>query len=181
MRGWIDALVPESGQVWRALLVGLAGLVAITVEMAPVGTGPVALPSPDLLLLVLGVAVVRRPDCVPVPMVLALGLTRDMVGDMPVGLGALTLTAAIEILRARAPALARSSLVVEAITLASVTLAMLVAQILLMLIMLAQPPYIMALVRQWVLTLAFWPLAVFAIRGVMGIRTASGPVGARER
>ncbi|MEM9781248.1 MAG: hypothetical protein AAF899_02125 [Pseudomonadota bacterium] len=178
MGGLIDVLIPEAGQLWRAALIGLVALVALLLEAAPMGTGASALPSPDLMLLVLGVAVVRRPDCVPIPLVFTLGLARDLIGDMPVGLGALTLIAAIEILRMRAPALSRAALWLEGMTIAAVTLAMLAAQIVLMLIMLAQPPYLMDLVRQWVLTLAFWPLAVFVVRGVMGIRAAKTSAGA---
>ncbi|MEO1470044.1 MAG: hypothetical protein AAFV86_13390 [Pseudomonadota bacterium] len=166
----VEALVPEMASLWRAGVVAAVALAAIVIEAAPVGVAPTALPSPDLVLAVAAVAAVRRPDCMLIPMVFAVGLTRDLVTDVPTGLGALALVLAVEVVRARAAVLARGSLWGEWLFFAAVALGVAALQYLGTLIMLAQPPYVMAVVRQWVLTVACWPLALLVMRWAAGIR-----------
>ena len=85
---WLNAVV----------LIGF-GWLAILLELAPLGGRASATPSPDLLLCVSAFLVLRRPTSTPAGLVLILGLTRDLVGGDAVGLGALTLLGAVEVLR----------------------------------------------------------------------------------
>ncbi|MEM1346027.1 MAG: rod shape-determining protein MreD, partial [Pseudomonadota bacterium] len=86
----------------RALLLALAGLVAIAVEAAPLGLEPRALPSPDLLACLVACWAVRAPEAAALVLVFALGLVRDLLTDLPIGLGALTLVLLAEAMRLRA-------------------------------------------------------------------------------
>ena len=91
----------------------LAGLGAVLLEAAPAGIAPLSLPSPDLLFCLVAVWAVRAPEAAPILLVFALGLVRDFLTDLPPGLGALSLVAAGEALKARAGALARQPFAVE--------------------------------------------------------------------
>lgn len=164
------ALLPDAGTLWRIGLLALAGAAAILIETAPVGTAPRALPAPSLLFLAVGVVAVRRPEAVPVPVVLVLGLARDLIGDGPPGAGALALVLGTEVLRRLGPRLARGPLAREWAGVAAVALAAFALKYLLVLAVLAQPPYVMAVVRQWAITVAFWPLVFLALRWGLGFR-----------
>lgn len=154
----VDAVLPRPGALWRAGLLGLAGLAALVVEIAPISLSPYALPAPALVPLVVAAVALRRPEAAMVPVVLALGLTRDLVGDGPPGAGALALVLGSEALRRLSPGLARASFAREWATLGAVLFAMLALEYALVLAALAQPPYVMAVVRQGALSLAVWPL-----------------------
>ncbi|MEM6489330.1 MAG: rod shape-determining protein MreD [Pseudomonadota bacterium] len=180
MAGLGDALTPAPGTLWRVVLVLTLGLAAVLVEAAPVGLTPRGLPSPDLVFLVVAVVAVRRPDCVPILPVFALGLVRDLLTDLPTGLGALTLVLSAEVLRTQAAALARASLLREAAIIAVVCLVAMALQYVLTLAMLAQPPYVMAVVRQWLLTVLAWPLVLIVVRGIAGVRAETAD-GSRRR
>ncbi|MEM1278109.1 MAG: rod shape-determining protein MreD [Pseudomonadota bacterium] len=71
--------------------VGL-GFVAVSIEIAPVGLTASALPSPDLLFCLTAYCALRRPEAVPLLLVFAIGLMRDLLTDGPPGIGALILT-----------------------------------------------------------------------------------------
>ncbi|MEO0823198.1 MAG: rod shape-determining protein MreD, partial [Pseudomonadota bacterium] len=155
--------------------------VAVAVEAAPLGLAPGSVPSPDLLALTVAVMAVRRPDAVPTLLVFALGLMRDLLTDLPVGAGALGLVLLAEALKGESAAINRHSLLREWALVAAALFAMMAFQYILTLATLAQPPYIMAVVRQWALSVAAWP-AVFALmRGLFGIRAPSlAPAGPRQ-
>lgn len=115
---WLNAIV----------LIGF-GWLAILLELAPLGGRASATPSPDLLLCVAAFLVLRRPASTPASLVLILGLMRDLVGGDAVGLGALTLLGAVEVLRAYRERLLRRSFIYEVAAIAMATAAISVVQV----------------------------------------------------
>ncbi len=99
---WLNSLV----------LIGFAWM-AILIELTPLNEEASTMPAPDLLFCVAAFLVLRRPSATPAFLVVILGLTRDLLGGGPVGLGALALVAAIESLRALGEFLSRHNFLFE--------------------------------------------------------------------
>ncbi len=95
----------------RAAALAAAACVAIATELAPLSAiaWESAATTPDLLLCLLGAAALRRPAAAAPALVLALGLTRDLLAGGAVGAGALGLLLAAGVLRAAAEPLRRRS------------------------------------------------------------------------
>ncbi|MEM8791161.1 MAG: hypothetical protein AAGE80_06060 [Pseudomonadota bacterium] len=88
--------------ILRMLGFTLLGFVAISMEIAPLGLTANAMPSPDILFCLTAYCALRRPEAVPMLLVFALGLSRDLLTDAPPGAGALTLVlAAVFLMEAR--------------------------------------------------------------------------------
>ncbi|MEM6679752.1 MAG: hypothetical protein AAF675_17960 [Pseudomonadota bacterium] len=166
----MSTLLPRRRDLWSMTLLVTLALLAVAIETAPVGLHPRALPSPDIVAVLIAVLAVRRPRALAVPLVFALGLFRDLLGDGPVGAGTLSLVLLAEGLRQAASTLARGSLLREGLVVAGALAAMFLLQYLITLIIFSQPPYVMAVVRQWVLTVATWPLVLIMLRWGLGLR-----------
>ncbi|MEL6792966.1 MAG: rod shape-determining protein MreD [Pseudomonadota bacterium] len=115
---WLNALV----------LVGF-GWLAILIELAPLGARASATPSPELLLCVAAFLSLRRPNSTPSALILLLGLASDVISGGPVGLGALTLLAAVEALRANREWLLRHSVIYEVLAIAALAIVMNVVKV----------------------------------------------------
>lgn len=152
----------------------LAGLGAVLLEAAPAGIAPLSLPSPDLLFCLVAVWAVRAPEAAPILLVFALGLVRDFLTDLPPGLGALSLVAAGEALKARAGALARQPFAVEWLWVAAVATGMLALQWMGLLVSFLQPPYATLLAQQAAATVAAYPVAVLLAGRLLRGRTRGG-------
>ncbi len=159
-----------------ALMLAL-GLVAIFIEAAPLGLSAGAYPSPDILFCVVAYWSIRRPEAAALIAVFALGLARDLMTDAPVGAGVLTLVFASEFLKALGPGLSRRSFATEWLLLATVLALVIMAQWLIVLILLAHPPYLTDLGYQWLATMALYPALALVLRWLfrIGWRKA-GPV-----
>jgi len=153
----------------RILLLLLLGFFAISLEAAPMGLAADAWPSPDLLFLVVACFSARRPDATPLLAIASLGLVRDLVTDPPAGAGLLTLVLAAEFLKLVGPGLARRSFATEWALVASLLGLTLLAQWLVVLLLLAHPPYLVELMRQWAFSAALYPAVAFALRWLVGI------------
>ncbi|MEM9139248.1 MAG: rod shape-determining protein MreD [Pseudomonadota bacterium] len=151
-----------------ALMVSLA-LVAIFAEAAPLGLSPTAPPSPDLLMCVLVYWSIRRPGSTPLLAVIALGLIRDFLTDVPIGAGALSLVLVTEVFKAQRHKLQRSSFVVEWMALAAAAFAATALVWLLVTLTLAQPPYLISLFHQCLYTAMVYPLMVVVFRWLLRI------------
>ncbi|MEL6481511.1 MAG: rod shape-determining protein MreD [Pseudomonadota bacterium] len=178
MSAVVEVLVPSRGALLRMALLAIVATVAVALEAAPTGLHPYSLPSPDLLALAIAIFAVRRPDSVPILLVFALGLMRDLMTDLPVGIGTLTLVLYAEALRSVAPVLTRGSLLREWLAVAAALFGMMALQYVLVLLTFSQPPYFLTLGRQWALTAAAWPILFFLLRWGCGIRPA--PADGRE-
>ena len=112
----------------------------------------------------------RVPSAAPLLLVFALGLARDLLTDLPVGLGALALVFAAEWLKARRFGLARQPFVFEWLAVALAAAAMGMALWLAVALSLAKPPFLSMLAEHYGATLAVYPLTVFLCGWVFGIR-----------
>lgn len=154
----------STSRMLRLALVVILGLLAIFAEAAPLGHPARAIPSPDLLFIVVAFFAARRPGMLLALVAFALGLARDFLTDAPVGMGALTLFAAAEGFRALSPVLRRSSFAAEIAAVAALLAATLAVQWLAIVLTFMQPPAPVLLVRQWALTVALYPLVALALR-----------------
>jgi len=159
MGAWFQ---PQHVFATLAMLAG--GMVAIFVEAAPLGLPANAWPSPDLVFCVVAYWSLRRPVAAAILAVFALGLVRDLLTDLPVGLGALCLVAASEYLRILSPRLARRSFLTEWGVVASFLAAALLLQWMMVVVLLAHPPFLSDLGEQWVITMALYPLLAGVLR-----------------
>ena len=148
----------------RTALMLTLGLVAIFIEAAPLGLSADAYPSPDILFCVVAFWSTRRPEAAVLIAVFALGLIRDLMTDVPVGAGVLTLVLASEFLKALSQGLSRRSFAIEWLLLATVFALILLTQWLIVLILLAHPPYLADLGNQWFATMAFYPALALVLR-----------------
>lgn len=156
-------------------LLALLGTFAVLIEAAPLGFTPGARPSPDLLFCIVAYWAVRRPAATPLLLVLALGLLRDFLTDVPVGAGALSLAIAAEVLRALSDRIIRHSVVVEWVAYALVAAAMLLAQWAMVLVTLMQPPYLTEILTQWLFTALFIPMVALTLRWILRVGRTAPP------
>lgn len=163
-----------------ALLLAL-GLAAVFVEAAPLGLSADAFPSPDLLFIVVAYWSTRRPGAAPLLAIFALGLARDLLTDAPVGAGVLTLVFASEFLKTLGAGLSRRGFATEWLLLASVFAMVLLAQWLVVLILLAHPPYLIDLAYQWLLTMALYPVLAAVFRWLFRVGWRRIPVTGVQR
>jgi len=162
---------PIARVVRTVLLTVVAGL-AIALEAAPIGLSALALPSPDLVSCVVIVWVLRAPEAAPLILVFAIGVARDLLTDVPPGLGALSLVMAAELVRLRRATLVRRHFAFEWLWVGLALAAMMLLQWLGVLISLAQPPYLTDLAQVFVLTLALYPVVAVVCRWGLGLRPA---------
>ena len=86
--------------LYRALFVALAGTV-LFFQLLPFGAGPGAVPGPELTVCLVAAWVLRRPDYVPVWLLLPLLLVDDVLLMRPLGLWTLIVLLMSEYLRRR--------------------------------------------------------------------------------
>ncbi|MEO1491474.1 MAG: rod shape-determining protein MreD [Pseudomonadota bacterium] len=153
----------------RMMFMLILGVLALYIEMAPLGIGPGAHPSPDLVLCVVAYWAIRRPGSTPVLAVFVLGLMRDLISDVPVGAGALSLVLAAEVLKRWRRTLARSGFLREWIVVFGAALATTAFQWLLVMITLAQPPFLDQLLNQCLYTAMAYPVVAMLFRWVLRI------------
>jgi rod shape-determining protein MreD len=158
----------------RIALLLVLGLAAIFVEAAPLGLSPDAYPSPDILFCVVAYWSIRRPGSAALIAVFSLGLTRDLMTDAPVGAGVLTLVFASEFLKAVGPGLSRRSFATEWLLLAVILALVIMTQWLIVLILLAHPPYLTDLAYQWLATMALYPVLALVFRWLFRIGWRQG-------
>lgn len=166
---------------FRLVLLSGLGLAAISLEAAPLGLGPEALPSPDLLFCVVAHVALRAPGAAPVLLVFALGLARDLLTDTPVGLGALGLVVAAEWLKTRRAPLARQPFALEVATVALAATAMTAALWAGVVLALATPPALAELGQQLAATALVYPAVTAILGGVLGLRDTAADPGGRVR
>ena len=153
------------------------GFVAISIEAAPLGFEANAWPSPDLLFCIIAYWSLRRPEALPLIAVFAAGIARDLLTDAPIGAGALTLVLAAEGLKAAGRPLARRGFGAEWLAVGAGLAAVLLAQWLLVLLVLAHPPYLVELGQQWLITVAIYPLLAAVFRWLFRVRHTKAEEG----
>lgn len=141
----------------------LAGIVAIWAALIPFDTGADGWPGPDLVLALTLAWVVRRPAGAPFWAVAALGMAADLMLARPVGLGALALLVAAEVLRPRAAALRAGWFLVEWAAVAALAAATLAAMNLALAAAFLAPLPLGLLARQAATTALAYPFAAGAL------------------
>ncbi len=165
-----------AARIWRVGLMLIAGVVAIYIEAAPLGIGPTAPPSPDLLLCVVVYWAANRPGSTPLLAVFALGLVRDLMTDAPVGAGAFSLVLAAEVIKTLWRRRTRGGFFMEWLVLAAAAFGTAALMWLLVLLTLAQPPYLAVIFHQCLYTIMVYPLLAMAFRwGLRVSRRRSEP------
>lgn len=160
--GFSEALDPA--RVLRMGLLTLIGLFVIFLELTPLGLQANARPSPDLLLCVVAYWSIRRPGSAPAVLIFALGLTRDLLTDVPIGAGVLSLLIVSEVLKLRRRVFQRSSFATEWIAVSVAAIASTALHWFLVLFTLAQPPYLSDLFHQSIYTMMTYPLLALFFR-----------------
>lgn len=165
--GLLESLDPA--RVLRMGLLSLVGLIAIFLEITPLGLEAGARPSPDLLLCVVAYWSVRRPGSAPAVLIFALGLTRDLLTDVPIGAGVLSLLLVTEVLKMRRRYFARASFLTEWTALAIAAVGSAALHWFLVVLTFAQPPYLLDLFHQSIYTMMAYPLMALFFRWVLRI------------
>jgi rod shape-determining protein MreD len=149
-----------------ALLV--LALLAIHLPLVPVSHGAERAALPDLLFGLVASWVLLRPDTLPLLLVVGLGLLADLLLGRPLGLGALGLVAASELLRGRRLGFLRgwwATALAFALVVAGTWLALTLA--------LLPAPRLDVLAWHWLATVAAYPLAVLLVRGAFRLGAAA--------
>ncbi len=143
----------------QRMLVAALGIIAIHIPLVPVGQAGDRIANPDLLFCLLAAWIVRRPQAVPLLLVLALGLGADLLLGRPPGPGVLGLVLATEHLRHRRP----GSFLAEWLRAALLFAAILAGTAALLALSLAPLPGGEALARHWLATAIAYPMVAAAL------------------
>lgn len=162
--------------MYRLLFLSLA-LLLLFFRLLPLGGEPGRLPGPDLLLCLIMAWVVRRPDYLPMLLILLVVLVEDLILMRPPGLWTAIIVLATEFLRGRAILTRELSFLVEwAVVSGLMVGAMLAYRLALGLALVPQPPFGFSAV-QILWSIACYPLVVFASRMVIDLKKpAAGEV-----
>ncbi len=155
--------------IFRGLFLGLA-LVLLFLRLLPMANAPGALPGPDLLLCLIMAWVVRRPDFLPMPLILIVILIEDLVLMRPPGLWTAIVILATEFLRSRVALTRELNFLVEWVLVSGMMLGMLLAyRLVLAMAFVAQPAFGFSIV-QVLWSVALYPLVVGLSRLVLDLR-----------
>lgn len=147
----------------------LLGIVAVLAPLIPLGPGG-RLTPPDLLFCLVLAWIVRRPEGTSLLLVAALGLFADLMLSRPLGLGALGLLLAAEVVRARARQLNELPFPAEWAVAGLAFAAVLALMRLALALTLADAPGLAGLGRYLLATLVAYPLVVLGVAWCLGIR-----------
>ena len=153
----------------RIALMTTLSILAIYAEAAPLGLSAAAIHSPDLLLCVIAYWAIRRPGSTPVLIVFLLGLARDLLTDVPVGAGALSLVLVAEVLKHWRRAFSRTGFLLEWAAICAAAVGSSFLHWALVFLTLSQPPYLADLGQQCVFTIAVYPVIALVFRWLFRI------------
>lgn len=157
--------------MYRALFIGLAALFLFT-RLLPLSTEPTTWPGPNLLICLTIAWLLRRPDYVPVGIIVLVFLFEDMLLMRPPGLWAMLALLATEFLRDREATTRDLAFPVEW-ALASVVIVTMTAlnALILGITMVPQGGFTLTL-RQLLMTILAYPFIVLASHYLFGLRKA---------
>ncbi|RMF40596.1 MAG: hypothetical protein D6754_02805 [Alphaproteobacteria bacterium] len=150
----------------RLAVVAVSAL-CLLLSLAPAGLAPAALPMPDLVTLVLLGWMIRRPEAVPLPLLLAVSLGAELLRGAPLGIGTLCLLAAAELMDRLRGWLGRNGFLAEWLLAALIVTAMSLMQCLALWISFGPLPPAMAVLSYTALTAALYPAVLFIQRLVL--------------
>ncbi len=154
---------------YRTLFLALA-LLILFLRLLPLGSDAGQFPGPDLLLCLTLAWVMRRPDYLPLGLIVAVVLVEDLILMRPPGLWTALVVLATEFLRSRAALTRELNFVVEWLLVVGLMVGMLLAYRLVFAIsLLPQPPFGYAIVQVLWSAVAY-PFVVGASRLVLDLR-----------
>lgn len=172
-----------SRTVWlyRGIFLALA-LFVLFIRLLPLGSVAGSLPGPDLILCVMLAWVMRRPDYLPVLMIMAIVLLEDVVLMRPPGLWTALVVLATEFLRSRAALTRELSFAVEWMLIAGLLVGLLLGyRLFFALAFLPQPGFGFAM-TQTLWSILCYPFVVMASRLILDLRKpAMGELDAMGR
>lgn len=166
---------------YRGLFLALA-LLLLFLRLLPLGNTAGALPGPDLMLCLTLAWMMRRPDFLPVWMLVVVFLAEDLILMRPPGLWTALVLVATEFLRARTALTRELNFLVEWLLASGLMLAMLlVYRTVFLVTLLPQPPFGFAAVQVAWSALAY-PVVVGLSRLVFDLRKpATGEIDDQGR
>lgn len=155
--------------MFRALFLALA-LLLLFLRLLPLDQRPGALPGPDILLCLMLAWVVRRPEFLPMPMVLIVMLAEDLLLMRPPGLWTAIVVLGTEFLRSRIVLTRELSFLVEWMLVAGVMLTMMLSYRLALAIAFVPQPAFGFVIVQFLWSIAVYPLVVVLSRLALDLR-----------
>lgn len=133
--------------MYRALFLAIA-LLLLFLRLLPLGQSAGAFPGPDLMLCVIMAWVVRRPDYLPLAMIVFVMLLEDLLLMRPPGLWTALVVLATEFLRSRVALTRELNFLVEWMLVSALMLGILLAyRVVFAVAFLPQPPFGFAVVQ----------------------------------
>ena len=142
-------------------------------RLLPLSTLPVGVPGPDFVLLLTILWVIRRPDHVPAPLIVAVLLIEDLMTMRPPGLWTAIVLLVSEFLRSHRISLREVNFLLEWLVASLAMFAiMLVNRAVLALFVVPQAGLGMSML-QVIVSVAAYPVLAFALQAVLGLRRAA--------
>ena len=154
---------------YRGVFLALAALV-IFAKLLPLHPGPGRFPGPDILILMACAWVVRRPDFLPVAIVVAVFLLADLLFMRPPGLWTALAVIGTEALRRRSVALRDGGFLSEWLTVSVVITAMFLANALVLTVFVVDQPGLGLTLIRLITTLLVYPVVVVLAARAVGLR-----------
>ncbi|MDW4500123.1 rod shape-determining protein MreD [Sulfitobacter sp. D35] len=158
-------------RLW-AMRLGFALLAAVILffRLLPLDTAPRSWAGPDLLLCFAAAWVLRRPEYVPALLLAAIFLLADLLLQRPPGLWAALALIGCEKLKSRARTLRDTGFAGEWFSVCLMVVIVTLAYRAALVLTLTEPPTLGLHLFAMVMTMLFYPLAVAATHGLMGVR-----------
>ncbi|MEM9049563.1 MAG: hypothetical protein AAGC92_12685 [Pseudomonadota bacterium] len=153
----------------RAAVLMLAALF-LALALSPAGLAAGRLPMPDPVFALLFICRLRRPEIMPLGLLIALSLVSDLIRGAPLGVGTLAMLAAAEVLLRYRDRILRGGFGVEWLLAACLFGAQMTAQYLLLSITFAPRPSLSALAISAGMTILSYPCVFLVLRGMMPMR-----------
>lgn len=154
--------------IYRAIFVGFAALFYV-IRILPLSTLPPTLPGPDLMIALAFAWILRRPDFVPAPLIIAVFLLEDLLYHRPPGLWAAIVLLGTEFIRGRVALLRGLPFPVEWAMVAAVLVAMTLLERLLLAAALVPQATLTAEMLRVLTTMIAYPVVVLATRFVFAL------------
>jgi len=155
--------------IYRALFLTIA-VVLLFLRLLPLGHFAGALPGPDLLLCLIMAWVVRRPDFLPLSMIVIVMLIEDMLLMRPPGLWTALVVLATEFLRSRVTLTRELSFLVEWMLVSALMLGLLLAYRVILAVVFVPQPSFGFVVVQMLWSILLYPVVVGLSAMVLNLR-----------
>ena len=167
-------LFHQSG--YALAFLGLCGVVML-IKLLPLGTQAQGLPAPDLVLALIFAWMMRRPDLLPLGLIVLVVLAGDLLLMRPPGLWTAIVVLATEALRKRQKRLRTLSLLAEIGLFAAAMSAMTGLYWLILSLTFADQLGLGAQLLRMPVTVAVYPLAMLTCAGPLGLRRRAAADG----